>query len=391
MESSRHHRPSHATDAASPWKMTRADWIQVVKRAWTKIGTNNVGLIAAGVAFYCFTAIMPALASIVLTYGLLAEAETVSRHINELFRILPKEAATLIAEQLVSVVKTSSGEQGLGLVVALGIAFYGVSKATSSMIIALNVAYDEKETRGLIWLTVLSFMLVVGGVALVLTAFATTAALAFLGSLIPEAPSLVLAGIRAVSYLVLAALVVTATACLYRYAPSRPHAKWMWLSPGALVATVVWLAATAGFGFYASRFGDYNATYGSLSAVVVLLTWLWLSSYVFLIGAELNGELERQTSAKVVEDPNQTLATDADIQTEKQNGFAEVASDKVQHARGTATPPTRQSVARRSRYREEVGAHRSWGSRDLLKAGAGAGAVVIAGVTAIGLAMQIKR
>ena len=331
-------RPHHATDATSPWKMTRADWIQVTKRAWTQINANNVGLIAAGVAFYCFTAIVPTLASIVLTYGLLADAETVSRHINELFGILPQEAATLVSEQLVGVVETSSRQQGLGLVVALGIALYGVSKATSSMIIALNVAYDEKETRGFIWLTVLSFLLVLGGLALGLTAFATTAVLAFLGSLIPNAPGFVLTGIRITSYLLLAGLVVTASACLYRYAPSRPHAKWVWLSPGALIATVVWLAATAGFGFYASRFGDYNATYGSLSAVVVLLTWLWLSSYVFLIGAELNGELERQTSAHVLEDPNETVATDTGIQAEKQEDFANVEAGEVQAAAETEPP-----------------------------------------------------
>ncbi len=245
----------------------------------------------------------------------------------------------LVSEQLVGVVETSSGQQGVGLVVALGIALYGVSKATSSMIIALNVAYDEKETRGFIWLTVLSFLLVIGGLALALTAFATTAVLAFLGSLVPNAPGFVLTGIRITSYLLLAGLVVTASACLYRYAPSRPHAKWVWLSPGALIATVVWLAATAGFGFYASRFGDYNATYGSLGAVVVLLTWLWLSSYVFLIGAELNGELERQTSAHVLEDPTETAATDAGIQTVKQEGFANVEAEEGRQQEAETAPP----------------------------------------------------
>jgi len=305
--------PHHATDASSPWKMTRADWIQVAKRTWNQINANNVGLIAAGVAFYCFTAIVPALASMVLIYGLWADAETVSRHITGLFGVLPQDAARLVSEQLVGVVATSSEQQGLGLLVALGVALYGVSRATSSMIVALNVAYDEKETRGFVWLTVLSFLLVMGGLALVTVAFATTAVLTFLGSLIPDAPGFVLAGIRITSYLLLAGLVITASACLYRYAPCRPHAKWVWLSPGALIATVVWLAATSGFAFYVSNFGNYNATYGSLGAVVVLLTWLWLSAYVFLLGAELNGQLERQSSAPVLEDPSETVATDAGI------------------------------------------------------------------------------
>ena len=322
-------RPHYATDASSPWKMTRADWLQVAKRTWTQINANNVGLIAAGVAFYCFTAIVPALASMVLIYGLWADAETVSRHITGLFGVLPQDAARLVSEQLLGVVETSSEQQGLGLMVALGVALYGVSRATSSMIVALNVAYGEKETRGFVWLTVLSFLLVLGGLALVTVAFATTAVLTFLGSLIPNAPSFVLAGIRITSYLLLAGLVITASACLYRYAPCRPHARWVWLSPGALIATVVWLAATSGFAFYVSNFGNYNATYGSLGAVVVLLTWLWLSAYVFLLGAELNGELERQSSALVLEDPTETVATDAGIQPVDRERYANAQADRA--------------------------------------------------------------
>lgn len=329
MKRPRQRRPYHATDASSPWKMTRADWLQVAKRTWTQINANNVGLIAAGVAFYCFTAIVPALASMVLIYGLWADAETVSRHITGLFGVLPQDAARLVSEQLLGVVETSSEQQGLGLMVALGVALYGVSRATSSMIVALNVAYGEKETRGFVWLTVLSFLLVLGGLALVTVAFATTAVLTFLGSLIPNAPSFVLAGIRITSYLLLAGLVITASACLYRYAPCRPHAKWVWLSPGALIATMVWLAATSGFAFYVSNFGNYNATYGSLGAVVVLLTWLWLSAYVFLLGAELNGELERQSSALVLEDPTETVATDAGIQPVDRERYANAQADRA--------------------------------------------------------------
>jgi membrane protein len=96
---------------------------------------------------------------------------------------------------------------------------------------------------------------------------------------------------------VLASLGVTAAACLYRFGPNRHKAKWAWLTPGSLAATLIWLGATIGFGVYVSRFGNYGATYGSLSAVIVLLTWLWLSAYVFLLGAELNSELEHQTAS----------------------------------------------------------------------------------------------
>ena len=89
---------------------------------------------------------------------------------------------------------------------------------------------------------------------------------------------------------------MTAAAVLFRFGPDHPTPSWRWLSPGAVVATLLWLAGTTAFALYVSNFGDYGATYGSLSAVVVLLTWLWLSAYVFLLGAELNAELERQVA-----------------------------------------------------------------------------------------------
>ncbi|MEG8024320.1 YihY/virulence factor BrkB family protein [Sphingomonas aurantiaca] len=193
-------------------------------------------------------------------------------------------------------VGTSEGKKGFGLVVALGIALYGGTKGASSIVTALNIAYEERETRGFIRLNLLAFAITAGAVVLALVAALSMAAFALLDSLIPGAPDIVLLAIRLVSYTVLACLGVSAAACLYRFGPNRHKAKWAWLTPGSLAATLVWMAATIGFGVYVSRFGNYGATYGSLSAVVILLTWLWLSAYVFLLGAELNSELEHQTT-----------------------------------------------------------------------------------------------
>jgi YihY family inner membrane protein len=214
-----------------------------------------------------------------------------------LFNVLPDDAARVIGDQLATVVNTSEGKKGFGLVIALGIALYGGTKGASSIVTALNIAYEEKETRGFIALYLLAFAITGGAVLLALVAALSTAAFALLDSLIPGAPGILLLAIRLVSYGVLASLGVTAAACLYRFGPNRRKAKWAWLTPGSLAATLVWLGATIGFGIYVSRFGNYGATYGSLSAVIVLLTWLWLSAYVFLLGAELNSELEHQTTA----------------------------------------------------------------------------------------------
>ncbi|MES3152526.1 YihY/virulence factor BrkB family protein [Sphingomonas faeni] len=283
--------------ATSPWSMSARDWWKVLKRTWAEAGNDNVGLIAAGTAFYGFAAIVPLLASVVLIYGLVADTATVVANIRALFNVLPEDAARVIGDQLATVVGTSEGKKGFGLVIALGIALYGGTKGASSIVTALNIAYEEKETRGFIALNLLAFAITGGAVMLALVAALSTAAFALLDSLIPGAPEILLLAIRLVSYGVLASLGVTAAACLYRFGPNRHKARWAWLTPGSLAATLVWLGATIGFGIYVSRFGNYGATYGSLSAVIVLLTWLWLSAYVFLLGAELNSELEHQTTS----------------------------------------------------------------------------------------------
>ncbi|MEG3085353.1 YihY/virulence factor BrkB family protein [Sphingomonas sp. PB2P12] len=275
--------------------MSMSEWWKVLKRTWAEAADDNIGLIAAGTAFYGFAAIVPLLASVVLIYGLVADTATVVANIRALFNVLPADAARVIGDQLATVVGTSEGKKGFGLVIALGIALYGGTKGAASIVTALNIAYEEHETRGFIALNLLAFGITGGAVVLALLAALSMAAFALLDGLIPNAPDFLLTAIRFVSYAVLAALGVSAAACLYRFGPNRQKAKWTWLTPGSLAATAIWLAATVGFGLYVSRFGNYGATYGSLSAVIVLLTWLWLSGYVFLLGAELNAELEHQT------------------------------------------------------------------------------------------------
>lgn len=276
----------------SPWSLSAAEWKAALRRTWAEIADDDIGLIAAGAAFYGFLAIIPALGAVVLLYGLLAEPETVSHHIGELFRSLPRPAAEAVAEQLATVVQASEAKKGLGLLIALAVAIYGASKGAAAMRTALNIAYGLKEHRGFVRLQLLAFGMVMGGLALILLALAANGMLAWIEAAMPS--PIVEFLLKLVSYGVLGALAVTGAACLYRFGPNHREPRWAWLSPGALAAASLWLAATGGFGLYAAHFGKYGATYGSLSAVVVLLTWLWLSAYVFLLGAELNSELACQ-------------------------------------------------------------------------------------------------
>lgn len=305
----------------SPFRIPCAGWLAILKRTWAEAGDDSISLIAAGVAFYAFSAIVPLLASVVLSYGLFAEASTIQRNIESVFAMLPREAATIVTDQLLAVVKSSKDKQGIGLFVALGIALYGVTKGASAITTGLNVAYDVKETRGFVKLNLLYFAIVGGGVALIFLAMLVTAMIGFLAGLIPGAPGPVLTLIQIAGYVVLAGLVALAAAGLFFAGPALPQPRWIWLSPGSVGATVLWLGATSAFGIYVSNFGNYGATYGSLSAVIVMLTWLWLSAYVFLLGAELNAELERQVEGKAAMDlpvsapaePELAIAPDAPV------------------------------------------------------------------------------
>ncbi|MEA3061821.1 MAG: rane protein [Sphingomonadales bacterium] len=266
----------------------------MLSRTWSEASDDNVGFLAAGIAFYAFLAFVPLLASVVLVYGLAADPSRVAEHIGKLFASLPRDAAALIADQLKSLTATPKSAKGLSLAVALALAIYGASKGASGVVIGLNIAYEVKETRGFLKTTALALAMTVGGLVVLLLAVAAIAASAAMEHLLPFSSPLVHFGLQAAFWTAAVATVAVGLAAIYRFAPNRPEAPWVWVSPGSAAATLLWLAGTVGFGLYVSHFGNYNATYGSLGGVVVFLTWLYLSAYILLMGGELNSELERQ-------------------------------------------------------------------------------------------------
>ncbi len=281
--------------ANSPAAIPARGWWQVLKRVYAEGQADNIGLIAAGVAFYGFLALIPLLGALVLTYGLVVAPSEVGKQMQAISGALPADAARLINEQLASIVSTAANKKGWGLLLALLLAFYGAMKGASAIIIALNVAYEQPETRSFIKKTLVAATVTLGAVLVAIAGLLAASAMAYLQHRAGDLSSVLAFVIKLASWLVAGLLASAAVAALYRYAPNRTAAKWSWVSPGALLATVAWVAMTLGFGLYASHFGNYNKTYGSLGAVVVLLLWLYLSTYVLLLGAELNAELEHQT------------------------------------------------------------------------------------------------
>jgi len=286
-------QPARARADGKPWRLRFSDWKTLVIRAWREQTEDNIGLIAAGVAFYGFLALVPLLAATVLTYGMIASPQTVVDNVRHLMEVVPASAATLIGDQLMHVVDTSGGKKGLGLLVALAIALFGARNGAGALITALTIAYEEEETRSYLHVTLLALAITAAGVLFAIVAALAIGVIGFVEDLIPFATGFFALVGKALTYALLAAAGAAMAATLYRYGPARHHVGWEWLTPGSLLSTAGWVILTLGFGLYVSHFGNYNATYGSLSAVIVLLTWLYLSSYIFLFGAELNSEVEK--------------------------------------------------------------------------------------------------
>ncbi len=285
----------HASGNPSPWRFAWADWRAVLARTWRQTFADNIDLISAGVAFYGFLALVPMLAAIVLSYGLLATPDSVLADVRKLTNVMPADAARLVQHELLTIVSASGGKKGLGLGMALGLALVSVRSGAGAIITALNLAYEERETRGFIHLNLIALAVALTGLLIALLGIAAVAALAGLERLwLPSVPPAVAAAQRIGSWLAVVLGGGGVGAALYWIGPNRPLTGWIWLTPGAVLTGGGWTLATLGFGSYVSSFGHYNATYGSLGAVIVVLTWFYLSSFLLLVGAELNSECERQ-------------------------------------------------------------------------------------------------
>jgi membrane protein len=298
--------PPPGDDAKNPAQIPARGWLQVTKRAFAEGKADNVPILAGGVAFFAFLALFPAMIAALTLYGLVADPTTVADQIAQIAQLLPETARPLIVDQLNSIAQGSGGALGIGLIVSLLAAIWSASGGTMNLIKATNVAYDEDETRGFLKLRGIALALTLGAVVFILLAVALVAVVpVVLEALGLAGFALVIA--QVLRWVLLVALVIAALAIVYRVAPDRDAPRLAWVSTGAIVATVLWVIGSVAFSLYVSNFGSYNKTYGALAGVIVLMLWLYLTSYVVLLGAEINAESEKQTSQDSTVGPEQPM------------------------------------------------------------------------------------
>jgi membrane protein len=269
-------------------------WKDVLWRAWAEVSDHNLFLIAGGVTYAFVLAMFPGLAALVSIYGLVLDAGQIERQVAALSGVLPAQTQELLSQELHNLVQASSRALGFAAAAGLLIALWSASRGMSGLITAINIAYEEEDRRGFIRFNLLAIALTLGLV------IGGTAAIALV-AVLPAAVQFVAVGpatkwlLLIVQWPLLIVMVMLGLAVLYRFGPDRAEPQWRWVSPGAVTATLLWIAGSVGFTIYVANFNSYDTTYGSLSGMVILLTWLYLSALTVLLGAVINAQSERQT------------------------------------------------------------------------------------------------
>jgi membrane protein len=287
-------------DANSPAEIPAQGWKDILWRTYQQFNEDRLLAIAAGVVFYALLALFPAITALVSSYALVVDAKTVNDHLGMLSNILPAGTFSVVQDQVARVLAKGEVKLGTAFLFSFALALWSANGGVKAVIDALNVVYNEKEQRSFFKLNAVSLAFTLGGLMAILIAI----------SLVVAAP-MVLAtfGLGSITEMLLryarwpalALFILLGLAVLYRYGPSRRNPQWVWISVGSALATVTWLIGSGLLSYYLSNYGNYDATYGSLGAAIGLMIWMWMSAIVILLGAELNSEIEHQTSKDTTE------------------------------------------------------------------------------------------
>ncbi len=282
-------------DARSPKDIPAKGWKDTMVRVKKEIKDDRISLVSAAMAYYALFSLVPALTSVVLIYAWVSDPSDITQHISRISQFIPSELQEILKTQLSTLASTASSSLGIGAIFSLLLSLWAASKMSKAVIQAMNIIYDEEDGRGFFKLNGLALSLTLLGAVLSIIAIGVIIGIPAVTSLF-NFPQVIETAVSIGSWVILLALFSFFLSIIYRFGPNRSKAKWKWVSWGAVIAAVLWAITSLLFSWYAKEFGNFNKTYGSLGAVIVLMTWFYLSSFVILLGGEINAELEHQTS-----------------------------------------------------------------------------------------------
>jgi len=293
-------------EASTPTEIPARGWKDILWRTYEEFGQDRLMSVAAGVTYYALLALFPAIGAIVSVYGLFADPATIRDHLAALSSVLPGGAVDVVGEQVSRIASKGEGTLGLSFVIGLAVSLWSANAGMKAIFDALNIVYNEEEKRSVVKLNLESLTFTLAAVGFILAALAGIVVLPIVLDYIGLGSGVewLLAIAR---WPVLLTVVIGGLAVLYRYGPSRDKAEWKWVTPGGVVAAVLWLVVSMLFSWYVANFGSYNETYGSLGAVIGFMTWIWISGIVVLLGAEINAEMEHQTAKDTTRGPEKPM------------------------------------------------------------------------------------
>jgi membrane protein len=280
--------------AEAPHQIPARGWWNVMKRAGAGFIQDRIMAEAASVTFYVLLALFPAIAAFISIYGLFTDPSHVGDELASLGGVIPGGGLQIIQDQITALTSKSHGALGFAAIIGLLVSLWSANNGIKSLIGALNVVYHEHEKRSYVKLTLVAFAFTLGTIVFAMIALFGVVAIPIILNFVGLgfATAILISVLRWPAMMVVVAI---ALSVIYRYGPSRNWARWRWVSWGGTAAAVFWIVGSLAFSFYVSNFGNYNKTYGSLGAVIGFMTWIWISTIVVLMGAELNAELEQQT------------------------------------------------------------------------------------------------
>jgi len=300
------HDDPHGRQARYPTQIPKRGLRDVLLRIKDDVSAKSLGLISAGTAFYSFLAIPSGIAALIALYGLMFDPHQVEQQLTMLQGVMPPQALDIVTEQLKALTGQPRKALGVSFAISLGVALWSANSATTSLMTALNVVYEEREKRNLFRYYATALGITASAIVFAVVSLMLIAILPAVIDLLPLGDfSRTLTTV--LRWPALMFLFVLGLGVGFRFAPSREKPKWRWLSWGAFLAVILWIVASALFSLYASHFPSYEKTYGSLAGVVLLLMWLYFSAYAILIGAELNAELEHQTTQDSTTGPEKPM------------------------------------------------------------------------------------
>ena len=284
------HRGRHAT---SPEQIPARGWRDILWRAWKEFNADQIMNVSAGVAFFGVLAMFPAMAAFVSLYGLFGDVAEAQRQLTALTGVVPAGSLTFIGTEMARIASAKTSSLSATFIISLLLSIWSANAGVKGLFVGLNVAYEEREKRGFLKLNLISLTFTLLTILfLTLAMAAMVAAPVIMQKLYLDPTSRFLAALRWPGVLL---VLMAGLSRVYRFGPSREHARWRWITVGSAVATAGWLVVSLLFSWYVTTFAHYDVTYGSLGAIIGFMTWMWLPATVVLLGAELNAEVEHQT------------------------------------------------------------------------------------------------